>query len=69
MANTDNMIDGGIVSRLFASLEDRKARREKRAAEKRKQREADLKIARDLQETGYYNEHMPDSFFYRHYYF
>lgn len=69
MANTDHMSKNGIVSRFFASSEDRKAQREKRTADKQKQRDIDLKVAQDLKDSGYYNDHMPDSFFYRHYYF
>ena len=54
-----------LFTRLFAPSERRAARRQRRAEEKRKRHEIDLKMARDLRETGYFNENLPDAIFYR----
>ncbi|MEM9126854.1 MAG: hypothetical protein AAGB28_13785 [Pseudomonadota bacterium] len=57
----------GFWNFLFASPEERRERREQKLLERRKRKEADIQVARDLRDSGYYDQ-TPDALFYRHYY-
>lgn len=69
MTNTDTIKKNTFFQRLLASPADRQALRYRKAEERRKRREVDLKVARDLAETGYFNDYSPDAIFHRHSYF
>ncbi len=53
MAYADYITGKGFFSNLFASAEERKAKREKKALYKRQQREIDMMSERELRELGY----------------
>ncbi len=67
MAYADFITRNGVFSNLFASAEDRKAKREKRAAYKRKKREADMISERELMDLGDCRRNMHEVL-YRHYF-
>lgn len=60
---------GGFFRGLFSTSPAKRERRKHRAEERRKKREADLKSAKALRDSGYFDNHLPDASFYRHYYF
>lgn len=53
MAYADYITGKGLFSNIFASAEDRKAKREKQALYKRQQREIEMMSERELRELGY----------------
>lgn len=69
MVQTETNLGRGLWGLFFASPEERLARRRKKAQARKTQKELDRKVQKDLQDSGYFNEHMPDAYFYRHYYF
>ncbi|WP_170505901.1 hypothetical protein [Ruegeria arenilitoris] len=69
MTFTDKEICRNFWGALFASPETRRTRRKRKKLARKKQRETDAQVAKDLRETGHYTDYMQDPFFYRHYYF
>ncbi|WP_420584962.1 DUF1127 domain-containing protein [Ruegeria sp.] len=67
MAYADFITGNGLFSNLFASAEDRKAKREKKAEYKRKQREIDMMSDRELLDLGYCRGDMHEML-YRHHF-
>lgn len=54
---------------FFASPEERLARKKQRLKAREMRRELDRQVAKDLRESGLFDEHVPDAYFYRHHYF
>lgn len=69
MAFTDKETRMSFLCALFASPEKRLARRKRKENARKKQREVDAQVAKDLRETGQYADFPQDPFFYRHYYY
>lgn len=69
MAFTDKESRKNFWGALFALPEKRFARRKRKELARKKQRETDAQVAKDLRETGQNTDYMQDPFFYRHYYF
>lgn len=67
MAYADFITGNGIFSNLFASAEERKANREKKAEYKRKRREIDRMSDKELMDLGYCRGDMHEMV-YRHYF-
>lgn len=67
MAYAEYTSEKGFFSNLFASAEDRKAKREKNAEYERKKSEIDLISERELLEMGYCRQDMQEML-YRQYF-
>ncbi len=59
----------GFWGLFFAAPEERRAHRKRKLKARERQRELDQQVAKDLRDVGYFDDHMPDAYFYRHYYF
>jgi len=67
MAYADFITGNGIFSNLFASAEERKAKREKKAEYKRKKREIDMMSDKELMDLGYCRQDLHEMV-YRHHF-
>ena len=69
MAFRFNEVCKNVGSALFSAPEEKFERRKRRELARKKQRETDAQVAKDIRETGQCTDYIPDPFFYRHYYF
>ncbi|WP_171102112.1 hypothetical protein [Ruegeria sp. HKCCD7255] len=69
MAFTEHRTPGHFFSWLVGPAEERKAQQALKAEKRRKRLKENLKVARDLSASGYFDELPPEGYYYRHYYF
>lgn len=69
MTQIETRPERGFWGLFFAMPEERMARLQNKLQAQKKQKETNRQIAKDLRDPGYFDEHMPDGYFYRHYYF
>ncbi|MEX0278043.1 MAG: hypothetical protein AB3N07_06320 [Ruegeria sp.] len=68
MAHTETNAQTRFWGAFFATPEEKLERRKRKELARKEQKEANLQLAKDLRESGYFDQPQ-DAFFYRHYYF
>lgn len=69
MAYTVTGLVGRILKGIFASSEEKRARRKQRVEARKNRRASAIKAAKELRENGCFDDHISEINYYRHYYF
>ncbi|MEM8541867.1 MAG: hypothetical protein AAGF25_13010 [Pseudomonadota bacterium] len=68
MAYADTNPVGGFWGTLFATPEERAEQQKQKALARKKQEDEDLQVAKDLRDSGYFDQNQ-NAYYQRYYYF
>ncbi len=59
----------GFLNRIFGTDDLGSVQQELKSGKSLPEKDTNAEVMKDLRDAGYFDEHTPDPFFYRHYYF